>query len=482
MKKQIIAAVALLFVGTTSVVAQSNEDINSVLQFNFSNPGARSLGMGGAFTARADDATAVYANPAGLIQLSRPEIAADGRGWGYHNRFLAGGIQQDPASLAGLNYAESDDSVEGLSFLSGFYPSKSGRWTAGIFRHQAINFETALATIDSTVFTPTGTGFARPRDGYLDLELDTTGFAFAARLNKTLSVGVTVTEWDFFLDSRLELYDSPRDQEFGDPIFNTFSLDAPYPGLTEGDPDVCCEFGNRGDIIRFRTQQGKGSDRSLSVGLFWQSQKTRAGVPWITLGGVYRAGPTFRFEGRSLIRGLVPSVTLPTTRVYQPAIADATGFFKIPDVWSMGASVRPSANWVWSLDWTRVEYTDLTDRFLDIAARDSGIPDGQVGRPVDYRLQDGDEIRLGVEYAAGTQSRRSPIFIRGGLWHDPNHEIEYVGPDPSQRALFSPGSDELHASFGVGLKWRDIQFDVAYDYSPRIETLSFSTVWYFGRN
>ena len=50
----------------------------TALQFNFSNPGARSMGFGGAFAALADDATATFANPAGLVQLSRPEVSVEG--------------------------------------------------------------------------------------------------------------------------------------------------------------------------------------------------------------------------------------------------------------------------------------------------------------------------------------------------------------------------------------------------------------------
>jgi long-subunit fatty acid transport protein len=46
------------------------------------NPGARSLALGGAFVAVADDATAAYANPSGLVQLLRPEISVELRTWG----------------------------------------------------------------------------------------------------------------------------------------------------------------------------------------------------------------------------------------------------------------------------------------------------------------------------------------------------------------------------------------------------------------
>ncbi len=51
------------------------------LEISFSNPGARSLGFGGAFVALADDATAAFANPAGLVQLLEPEVSIEGRSW-----------------------------------------------------------------------------------------------------------------------------------------------------------------------------------------------------------------------------------------------------------------------------------------------------------------------------------------------------------------------------------------------------------------
>src|SRR5439155_7323916 len=55
----------------TLPLAAQNTDIESLagLQFNFGNPGARSLGMGGAFLGLADDASAAEANPAGLTIL-----------------------------------------------------------------------------------------------------------------------------------------------------------------------------------------------------------------------------------------------------------------------------------------------------------------------------------------------------------------------------------------------------------------------------
>jgi len=54
--------------------------------------GARAMGMGGAFLARADDATAASWNPAGLSYLRRPELSLVG-GWNTYDEDLVGDSQ-----------------------------------------------------------------------------------------------------------------------------------------------------------------------------------------------------------------------------------------------------------------------------------------------------------------------------------------------------------------------------------------------------
>src|SRR3989338_2646899 len=49
--------------------------------------GARAIGMGGAFIAIADDATAASWNPAGLVQLEKPEISAVGSFFYRHEEY-----------------------------------------------------------------------------------------------------------------------------------------------------------------------------------------------------------------------------------------------------------------------------------------------------------------------------------------------------------------------------------------------------------
>ncbi len=71
----------LLLAGLLAPANVSGQEAVVPLQFSFSDPGARSMGFGGAFVALADDATAAFANPAGLVQLLRPEVSIEGRRW-----------------------------------------------------------------------------------------------------------------------------------------------------------------------------------------------------------------------------------------------------------------------------------------------------------------------------------------------------------------------------------------------------------------
>ena len=72
----------LFFLGALvplSARAQTDSALLSKVSFNLTNPGGKSLAMGGAFTAIADDATAALANPAGLGLISSMEFAVSGK-------------------------------------------------------------------------------------------------------------------------------------------------------------------------------------------------------------------------------------------------------------------------------------------------------------------------------------------------------------------------------------------------------------------
>ena len=133
-----MAAGAALAQGTTT------------LEFSFSNPGARAMGFGGAFIGLADDATAAYTNPAGLVQLVEPELSLEARAWSHDTPFTAGGRAEGQPSgigidtLPGLSFAVSTEDARGLSFLSWVQPFR--RWSLALYRHQQARFESRFVT------------------------------------------------------------------------------------------------------------------------------------------------------------------------------------------------------------------------------------------------------------------------------------------------------------------------------------------------
>lgn len=105
---------AVLCFSLTAQAGSINSDVGTTaFPFLKIGVGARAVSMGGAFTGLADDASAIYYNPAGLAAFEHPQYIA-----GYHNYFMdiqsgfAGYIfklneeQSLAASVNYLNYGE----------------------------------------------------------------------------------------------------------------------------------------------------------------------------------------------------------------------------------------------------------------------------------------------------------------------------------------------------------------------------------------
>ena len=92
MRRQLSLAIGAALLGvSTGALAVTDTETNASIPFNLANPGARSMGLGGAFLGSADDATAAYTNPAGLTQLVTPEVSAEARHTAYSLPYVNGG-------------------------------------------------------------------------------------------------------------------------------------------------------------------------------------------------------------------------------------------------------------------------------------------------------------------------------------------------------------------------------------------------------
>src|SRR5579859_4720070 len=111
-----------------------NTDIEALagLQFNFGNPGARALGMGGAFLGLADDASAAEANPAGLTILRKPEVSLEARNYQEQQIFTTGGTFPDISRTAFSHYSNAAE----VTFASFVYPHKN--WVVAAYYHEPL--------------------------------------------------------------------------------------------------------------------------------------------------------------------------------------------------------------------------------------------------------------------------------------------------------------------------------------------------------
>ena len=71
----------------TAVFSQNNVATTSAAFLEI-GPGARSLGMGSAFVSVADDASSLYWNPAGIVNVSRPEVQTYYSPWLVETQFF----------------------------------------------------------------------------------------------------------------------------------------------------------------------------------------------------------------------------------------------------------------------------------------------------------------------------------------------------------------------------------------------------------
>jgi long-subunit fatty acid transport protein len=420
------ALLLALFGASSSALAITNLEPNAGLQFNFSNPGARSLGLGGAFTGLADDATAAYANPAGLTILRTQELAFEGRYTSFDTPFVTGGSANfTPFDDSGVLSDESSESILKPSFASWIYPSE--RFTFALFYHRLANFEADYTTdpIDIRI-NGNVTDVILGYNTELSFNVQNYGAAFGYQFNDSFSMGLSVAYSEFEIDSLTGRIDEPQ-------------------------------FANQ------QTQRGSDDDFIYTLGALWRVN------PQLNLGLAYRRGGSFEYAAIN--------ETLPTNTFHPNSITFQTSF-DVPHILSAGLAYRPSDAWLFTLDVNRVYYSELSNEVIDIF--------GGIESPL--QVDDGTEVRLGMEYAFINMER--PLFLRAGVWRDPDHRLSVPSSELQDCAgadffncidgvLFQSGDDETHYSLGLGWAFPKFQVDFAADFSELVDTYSVSGVYRF---
>ncbi len=417
------ALLAALTLAPALAFAITDDDVNTGVQFNFSNPGARSLALGGAFTGLADDATATYANPAGLTILRTQEFGLEVRHTGFDTPFPSGGsVSNNPFDVSNVGSETASDTITRPVFASWVYPAE--RATFALFYHRVGDLETSFdgAPIEFVNANGQGTDEALAKSTRLDYSIENIGASVGYKVSDTFSLGLSVA-------------------------YSDFSIDSYTVRFSDGDP------------FNQQRQQGSDNDIVYTLGALWNIN------PQWNLGLAYRTGGDFDYRASNEVVGT-------TLRL------DLEPEFSVPNVFSLGLAYRPSDALLFTLDVNRIEYSRLSDGIESIFANPR----------TPLSIDDATEVHLGVEYAFLEMA--TPMFLRGGLWRDPDHRLAYDGAVPAScnvdtfndclaAVLYPRGDDEMHYSVGLGWSFQKFQLDLAADLSDLVDTYSVSGVLRF---
>ncbi len=367
--------------------------------------GARAMGMGGAFIGVADDATAASWNPAGLVQLEKPEVSVVysffDRRQSYSsdihpeidtvNRMDAGGINYWSIAypfellkrnvVVSLNYQRLYDMNKEVNF--------NYTWDlAGDKLYDAIKFK---------------------QKGYLYALSP----AMAVQVSPNFYLGATVNFW-------------------GDYIGNN-GWESTYTSTKNGilPPGAV--------IMKSRVEKDVAFDGvNAHLGFLWNINKQ------LTLGGVYKTAFDAKLKSKTF--ELASQNWLDVPLYWEDSFHTSESItMQMPASYGLGLSYRHSDKWTISLDVYRTEWSD----FL---LKDSA---GNKINPIDTklisegRLKDTTQVRAGTEYLFIKDKYVIPV--RFGLFYDPEPQTGYL--------------DEYYGlSLGTGYARGRFAFDMAYQY------------------
>lgn len=369
--------------------------------------GARALGLGGAFIAVADDATAASWNPAGLIQLERPEFSIVG----------AYSFRENSFSSSPRPEADNSGKVDeaSLNYLSASLPfTLLNRNVAASVNYQRL-YEFKRKFHHEDDFSSSGVNQKWDKRFSQDGRLGAFGLASAIQITHSLSLGASLNIWTeaFWENGWKDNY-----TENG-------------TGTLGGEPTVT-ETESSSEYSDF-------SGLNANLGLLWNMNRH------LTVGAVvktpFRAEMDHEFYYNSSITINAAQDPISTTRINN----DERVALNMPLSYGGGLSVRFSDALTIDLDLYRTHWSDYI--------LEDG--DGNEFSPIDGRpknesnVRNTTQVRLGGEYLF--IGKKTVVPLRAGIFYD---------PEPSEDSV----KKFYGVSIGSGLTYGAIAFDASYQF------------------
>jgi hypothetical protein len=183
---------------TPERVFQDELDLQANANF-VQGSGARAYGMGGAFLARADDATAASWNPAGLSYLRAPELSFVYLDSSFKGRKTVDGRAIGPTGTERtyVQHTRDDRSSGFPDFMAFTWPWEIGEFGGAIqvSYQRLIPFASERTIADRTHFIETNEETLNTRSVKSNGGFDVLALGSGVRLSRKLRVGATLNRW-----------------------------------------------------------------------------------------------------------------------------------------------------------------------------------------------------------------------------------------------------------------------------------------------
>lgn len=368
--------------------------------------GARAIGMGSAFIAVADDATAASWNPAGLTQLNTPEISFV---FDYNQR-REDYSSTDHPEAAGLNVVTSED----LNYLSVAYPFElfQRNMIVSLNYQLLYSFDRNLDFDYNTYKAPFSSKQAV--DFHQRGTLKTISPAYCIQVTPALALGVTFNFWT-------------------DNLFwgNGWNSVANFTGEVSGE-STWLRYKAR-DYNRYSSFEGF----NLNLGFLWNANR------YLTIGGVLKT--PFTAEAKHKRVFTQQGLTSAGIKFKNTLDINEDVDIYMPLSYGLGVAWRFSDEFTMSLDVYRTEWSKFIledskgDRYSPVTGKSSKLS----------HVHATTQVRLGAEYFF--VFTKTVIPLRGGLFYD---------PEPGQNQQ----NDFWGFSLGTGASVGDLLLDIAYQF------------------
>jgi long-subunit fatty acid transport protein len=370
--------------------------------------GARALGMGSAFIAVADDATAASWNPGGLIQLEKPEISSVGA---FFHRIEDNDFGTNPEASGKETVTETN-----LNFLSAAYPfTLFNRNMIVSLNYQRLFDFTREWDFPLTQSTP-GLSLNQDVDYDQSGNLSALALAYCIQVTPEFSFGFTFNIWqDWF--SMNEWKQTTRQNGSGTFMGNQFNFESKSQ-----------------DRFSFRN-----FNLNANVGILWNI------TPKFTLGTVIRTPFTADLKHKSTFKSSIQFPTNPGADSSTSTSSKENEELNIPMSYGIGLAYRFSDRLTVSADFTRSEWDDFI--FKDSEGNKTSAISGRPKNDSD--VDPTYTVRFGAEYLFVEPTYVIPL--RGGVFYDP--------------APAEGSPDDFYGfSLGSGFAKGRFIFDIAYQY------------------